>query len=47
MRSHRARDARSVRRTFLLEYGLLAASEPLWADMYGLESRFFLAGVGL
>ena len=47
LRSHRARDARSVRRTFLLQYGLLAAFAHLFADMYGLESRFVLAVVGL
>src|SRR5262249_6916795 len=36
-----SRDSRSVGRTFLLEYGLLAASEHLVADDHGRWHRFF------
>jgi len=41
---HRSRDSRSVGRTFLLEYGLLSASEHLMADAHGFWRRFFLSG---
>ena len=40
LRSPRARHSGSVRRMFLVEYGLLAASKHLLADAYGLGSRF-------
>ena len=41
---HRSRDFRSVGRTFLLKYGLLAAAEYLVADAHGFWRRFFLSG---
>jgi hypothetical protein len=40
----RSRDSRSVGRTFLLKYGLLAAAEYLVADAHGFWRRFFLSG---
>ena len=44
LRSPRARHSGSVRRMFLVEYGLLAAAEYLVADAHGFWRRFFLSG---